>query len=109
MCQYKKLALSKNGYILECNNCCDFQIAFGTTFIQLNPIDFIDFAKKILKSQSEIKKQLGKNQKTILINIPNCSVKYIFSICEIIDFIKLLKEALFTIDKERILKINNWN
>src|SRR3954466_11156532 len=103
MCDYKILAHSSDGYILLCNSCGHYQLAFGTTAVRFEPGQFTRFCIEV-SILSDTSKQDGfEKQKRIPLNI-NCTYStMILSYSELIKLNELLHEAVFTDEMEVML------
>lgn len=107
MCNYKKLAFTEHGFVIECNSCGNYQIAFGTLNANLSPKEFIEFVKSTIRK--EINKVTNCPPKSIYLEIPSSNCKFILDENEFSLLKKLLSKALFSIDIERMLMENNLN
>jgi hypothetical protein len=47
MCNYKTLAHNEHGYVILCNHCRHYQLAFGTTAVTFSPAAYSGFKKQL--------------------------------------------------------------
>lgn len=65
MCTYKTLTNGSYGYIVLCNNCNHFQIAFGTSLINLKVDNYNEFYLLAQEQYSYYQNNGFPNSKTI--------------------------------------------
>lgn len=93
MCQHEVLSQNKNGYVIRCKQCSNYQIGFGTSVITYSPEQFEILQEEIFlqKKQNEFIKD--KYQKSIIIPSFSRSVQFVVNYKELSRLIDLLEEA----------------
>lgn len=69
MCNYKTLAHNENGYIILCNSCKHYQVAFGTTAVNFPPSDFAIFKSQLKYNMACEKHKASPGQKCISLDL----------------------------------------
>jgi hypothetical protein len=90
MCAKSNLYSSSHGLVTYCSDCNEFQILFGTTGLQLNPIEFKAFYDYIRYFEPETDQ--GKHVKCNRIPIPNQSTFVVLTSPEF-DRLKIIMEC----------------
>lgn len=103
MCSYKTLAHNEHGYVILCQYCKHYQLAFGTTAVSFAPSDYVVF-KQQLKYYSGIKKTEPENdlRKCITIDIFSHCSKMVLNFEEVVKLEELIAQAVFTEHMEGI-------
>jgi hypothetical protein len=104
MCDYKVLAHNENGYIILCNSCNHYQIAFGTTAVTIEPENFKDFFKQITAIKNNTDCNGFEKQKRISLNIFSRFAMMVLTYSELIRLFELLDEAVFNKQMETIIQ-----
>lgn len=107
MCSYKTLAHGIDGYIILCNECEHFQIAFGTSAVKFDAESYSQFSIQI-ETLTEIKRCSNFcNQKNIHIDL-NCSnTMMVLNYSELKKLSELVNQANFTLEMITLLEQNN--
>ncbi|PBQ30249.1 hypothetical protein CNR22_00230 [Sphingobacteriaceae bacterium] len=69
MCNYKTLAHNENGYIILCNSCNHYRLAFGTTAVSFPPSDFSIFKSQLTYHFNQEKYKTSPAQKCISLDL----------------------------------------
>lgn len=104
MCDYKILAHSQDGYVILCNSCGHYQLAYGTTAVTFEQEDFLNFCGEAAKLKTGTDCNGFEKQKRISLNIHSKCSMMILSYSELITLNDLLNEALFTCEMETMLE-----
>lgn len=107
MCQHKVLSHNRNGYIIRCNDCCNFQIGFGTNVISFTPDQFVKF-KNSAELQYELLKIVQGFSLSKKIDLPTFSknVYLILNQNELTKLWELIEEASVMLQLEKLLEPN---
>ena len=54
MCDFKQLYADRSGYIIQCLNCNQFQVCFGTSLLTLNLYQYKNFFQAVLVKMQEL-------------------------------------------------------
>lgn len=104
MCKHNVLAENNHGYILFCNGCGNYQMAFGTSIVNFEPADFRAFCAQITELTESIGFSGSEKKKQIAVNIYCQKAMMILNHIEVFNLSILLGEALFSEEVEFILE-----
>ncbi|MFN8438527.1 MAG: DUF6686 family protein [Cytophagales bacterium] len=107
-CEYIKLIVHTNGYVVKCVQCKQYQLAFGTNLCNFKELEFGLLNLKVcsLKAKALKMEKLDKNVKNIVIEIiPNVS-SLILNFSELLELEKMISEAIY---KEKLLNLSKIN
>lgn len=104
MCDYKVLAHNQNGYIILCNSCSHYQIAFGTTAVTIEPENFKYFFEQVAVIKNNTDCNGFEKQKRISLNIFSKFSMMVLTYSELICLYELLDEAVFNEQMEKIMQ-----
>jgi hypothetical protein len=103
MCIYRILAKNKSGYVILCNECNHYQLAFGTTAVSFVKDDFRNFCDYILAlNDSEASNSLN-DKKLIKVDLSRESVMMILKHNELRSLYEIVCEAKFNIEMDDLL------
>lgn len=109
MCDYKIQAHNEDGYIILCNNCLRYQLAFGTTAVTFEPGNFKRFMRQVETFKNEHDPQGFEKQKRISLDIFASNTMMVLSYTELLKLSELLSESVFNGEFENLfseLKVN---
>jgi len=97
MCRHNILAHNEQGYVVSCNGCGRYQLAFGTSLTTLDPADYDRFCNQVagLVKCNRIKRG-AENSKKIYLGIYCNQAMMVLSAKELKALNALLDEAEFT-------------
>jgi len=104
MCDYKILSHNQTGYIILCNTCGHYQLAFGTMAVTLEPKYFKSFCKQANHLKTNFDCNGFEKQKRISLNIFSPYITMILSYSELLQLNELLDEAEFDCEIEKVLQ-----
>lgn len=109
MCDYKILAHNEDGYIILCNNCNHYQLAFGTTAVTFDPANFKRFRRQLenFKPTDELKG--FEKQKRISLDIFTSNSMMVLSYSEFLKLSGLINESAFNQEFEDLFRDLNVN
>src|SRR4051812_25225386 len=108
MCSYKLLVHNKTGYILRCNGCAHYQVAFGTTLFSLDDDEFRPFCDHVSNLKMITVPNGFPEQKRIRVELPCCqSTMMVLNYRELAQFYNLVEEACIMEDVSLLLRNNN--
>lgn len=103
MCKPKVLEHNKHGYVARCNKCGNIQLAFGTTSITLDEVQFDEF-RETLRDYHEAHVYLDSEEvKAIYIPTAIPSISLVFSLKELQIFIDMLEQAHLSLEVNKVL------
>jgi hypothetical protein len=103
MCKHKILAYSQNGYIVLCNKCNQYRIAFGTTLICLSKKQY-ELFKMNVKEQLESYRQDGfPEHKNIRLPTFSQNVQIVVNYLELEKIAELICDANATLEIEELI------
>jgi hypothetical protein len=104
MCDYKILAHNEDGYIILCNSCSHYQVAFGTTIVTLAPNNFKSFFKQVNKYKGQTNLTGYEKQKRISLDIFTVNSMMVLSYAEVLKLSGLLSESIFNEEFEDLFR-----
>ena len=108
MCNHKVLVHTKDGYVIQCNQCSNYQLSFGTTASTFNLANFNLFCDEVI-ALYETKSDNGlSNQKNISIDLFCKSVMMIVSYNELVMLYSMICEAKFNMEIDDLLTELNF-
>lgn len=107
MCNYKILAHSKSGYIILCNGCCNYQLAFGTTAVTFETEGFKNFCHQIICLCKTSTSNGFDKEKQFHINLFSKTSLMVLSYKELERLNILVGEAMYSEKIDSILNENN--
>lgn len=93
MCQYHSLYTGEQGYVVRCQQCGQYQWAFGTTLQQSSPAAFAKFRKEVMQLTEKIHSNTCKRKKQFLLHIGHASTRLILTAPELEKLHTMLSEA----------------
>ncbi|HOZ97248.1 MAG TPA: hypothetical protein PKY86_07985 [Niabella sp.] len=92
-CEFQTLYAGPDGYIVRCNLCGHYQVAYISTLINLNENDFHLFYKKV-KAQNRIDySAVSQDSKIIMLATPSPNINFILTPSELITLHDILEKA----------------
>lgn len=101
MCNYQKLACTEKGYVVKCEKCNCYSVAFGTSTLTLSEMHFRHFAE-IIKERISVQHSNEYPAKNVYIPSPADGFGLILTFREAVDFLEILESAA---NEERVLKM----
>lgn len=103
MCNWKPLKNSANGYVMLCNSCNRIQLAFGTTVLSVNRMQFYDFLAVV---ETTFAKYGPDNAKWLHLPLPAANVAMVCTGNELAALLAMLKEGRARLQYNELLIIN---
>jgi hypothetical protein len=100
MCIYKILAQNEDGYVILCNECNHYQLAFGTTGASFSKDKFVDFCDYVIVLNQSAVCNFYMNNKRIKINLFQGSVMMILNHKELKNLYEMVCEAKFNLEMD---------
>src|SRR6218665_1699489 len=108
MCSYKLLVHKKSGYIIKCNGCTHYQVAFGTTLFSLQSEEFKPFFHQVNELKMITVPNGFPEQKRIRVELPCCnSSMMVLNLNELGSLHALMEEAVVADEVNELLSNNN--
>jgi hypothetical protein len=94
MCVFKSLFRTKEGYVVQCQDCGQFQLAFGNIVLSFSKEAFFQFSNQI-SNELEFKRETSTSlwQKSILIRTGSPTVRLAFSMDELAKLKEMMEIA----------------
>jgi ribosomal protein S27E len=109
MCSYNTLHVNDDGYVVKCNSCRHFQVAFGTTVLVFTKDEFLDFCEIVNAETNEWYNDGFPQSKSIFIPTKCRDVALIFSYKEILKLHHVLANASLILQAHELLSENERN
>lgn len=109
MCDYKILAHNEDGYIILCNSCNHYQLAFGTTAVTFDPSNFKRFRHQLEKMQPGDELKGFEKQKRISLDIFTSNSMMVLNQNEFLKLSALVNESAFNEEFEDLFRDLNVN
>ena len=107
MCVYKKLHHNENGYVVRCNVCQHFHVAFGSTVLAHTEDQFYDFIRTVDEYYEINRFYSCRAQKVVQIPTIARSITLVYSLEELRKLSELLHQASDKLDKEKLFAFHN--
>lgn len=107
MCSYKILFHKASGYIVKCNNCEHYQIAFGTMVFTISTINMESLHHQVKKLNSSKNQAKRSHNERIQIKLPCESVIMALNADELNQFHNMVDEAFAVEELKKMLLENN--
>lgn len=104
MCNYKTLAHNEHGYVVLCNSCRHYQLAFGTTAVTFPPSDFTIFKRQLNYYCSKEQRNPAAPQKCITLDLYCRCAMMVLNHRELLTLHELVNQAAFTEGMETMLE-----
>ena len=109
MSSQKLLSHTENGFIVRCNNCKHYRLAFGTTLVCFSDSELKEFKHEV-KDQIEFFLHDGfHDQKIIQLPLPTDNACMILNYTELIKLADMFTEVCLLEEAETILQNSNYN
>lgn len=109
MCSYNTLHVNEDGYVIKCNSCMHFQVAFGTTALVFTKGEYIDFCEIVCSEIKEVQYDGFPQSKSIFIPTKSRDIALIFSYREIIKLHNVLINANLILQAQELISENETN
>lgn len=103
MCNYKILAHNDDGYVILCNNCGHYHLAFGTTAVTFGQKNFRLFRDQVEALRTGTAADGFEKQKRISLDIFAANSLMVLSYHEVLKLSSLLDETGFSEEIENLL------
>jgi hypothetical protein len=103
MSSHKLLSHTENGYIVRCNNCKQYRLAFGTTLINLSVVELKEFQQDVRDQILFFPHDGFHHQKIIQVSLPTSNSCLILNYTELLKLADMCTEASLLEEAEQIL------
>lgn len=103
MCSYKVLFHKASGYVVKCNSCAHYQIAFGTMVFTISEENMDSMYEDVKKSNSDINQAKRSHNERVQVRMPCESVMMALNSKELNQFQNMIEEAFATEELKKIL------
>lgn len=103
MCDYNVLVKNNKGYVVKCEKCGSFCVAFGNIVMQLNDEDFEDIRNLIDRYCERYQNRKNHQCRDIWIHSKMENLRFVFSYKELTEFQNLLHTAQLLLEVERLV------
>ncbi|MBX3241973.1 MAG: hypothetical protein KIT80_13375 [Chitinophagaceae bacterium] len=79
MCRFRNWYSDENGYVIQCEDCCYFQVSFGTTMLTMSKREYLHFAEMVSDKRNCYPAMQDANCKCIILPTRSESVHIILS------------------------------
>ncbi|MBX3163842.1 MAG: hypothetical protein KF900_05135 [Bacteroidetes bacterium] len=104
MCDYRILAHNAHGYVIMCNSCRSYQLAFGTTAATFEPAEYKRFCKEVEETLNEDFNDGFEAHKRISLDLFCRCVVMVLSKTELVTLGSLLQEAAINNEMENLFE-----
>lgn len=104
MCTYKTLTKSKHGYLIYCTKCKHYQLAFGTSLINMSEGEFEEFKRVAQEQFSEQRNSSMEWYKSIQLPVFAQNNIMVLSYVELKYLIDMIQQAELLEEVDVILK-----
>lgn len=102
-CEFQTLYAGQEGYIVRCNMCGHYQIAYISTLINLNEEDYHRFFKKVKNQQLTDYSAVNQDSKIIMLPTPSPNINFILTPAELYKLYDMLETADTEIKAQELL------
>lgn len=109
MCDYKLLAHNEDGYVILCNSCLHYQLAFGTMLVTFSTGNYRQFFRQVNKQLDASELSGFEKQKRFIIDVFAVNTMMTLSYLELVKLAALVNESSFNAEFETLfteLKVN---
>ncbi len=92
-CSYQSLYYGEEGYVVRCNQCSHYQLAFISTMLTMSAAGFHAFYSKVKCLAFQSHTNSNQDAKTILLGTPSPDVHFVLSPTELKRLHQMLEEA----------------
>lgn len=92
-CEFQSLYYGEDGYIVRCNQCGHYQLAFISTMLVLQEADFYIFCKQVKYKASQLYSDVSRHSKIIMVATPSQDVHLVLTPFELERLYRALEEA----------------
>ncbi|MES2429835.1 MAG: DUF6686 family protein [Bacteroidota bacterium] len=107
MCKYDSLYFGDDGYVVRCNTCGNYQVAFLSTMLTLTQKDLDVLHKLILSRCNNELYEYGGNAKCITVPTPGKGINLILTKNEAMRFSEILEDADTEVKALELLSLFN--
>lgn len=105
MCQFQSLCFSDDGYIVRCQKCNHYQVAFASCILTLKQEAFDLFCEIVTNKKNDAAFCVDENTKSITIPTPSNNVHIILSFNELVKLHTMVEAADNEIKALSIIKL----
>lgn len=102
MCCFTSLYQNEHGYVVRCNHCRHFHVAFGNVMLALTSDQFYEFALTIEDSYRTNQYTPSPDVKSVQVSTAARTVMLMFSVNELEKFTSILHHAKDKLKKETL-------
>lgn len=106
MCSYKVLFHRSTGYVVKCNSCSHYQVAFGTMVFTISTANMTEMFAQVTKLSSR-KDSCSGHHERFQVKLPCDSVIMALTPEELKQYHDMLEEAFATEALRKLLSDNN--
>ena len=107
MCEFQSLYFGDDGYVVRCEKCNHYQVAFGSTMLNLPPHDFETLLKIMQhKCRAEVD-TMAAHSKSVIVPTPSPGVSLLFTKSEAMRFYEILEEADNEVKAQSLISLFN--
>jgi hypothetical protein len=109
MCSHKVLVHNTSGYVIRCNACESFQVAFGTIVFNLSTENYRCFYNQVRRFKQEGVAREYSGQKRTHLQLPCKSVMLAVNHQELLQLETMLEESLVMNELDQLLDTHHMN
>lgn len=102
-CDFQSLYYGEEGYVVRCKQCGHYQIAFISTMLTLNEMDFGIFCKQVKYKALQSYSHINHDSKIIMVSTSTPDVNLILTPKELARLYKVMEEADSEIKAQELL------
>lgn len=104
-CDFQSLYCGDEGYIVRCKQCGHYQVAFVTTMLTLQDVDFDIFKKQIHYKAIQAYSQVNRDAKIVMVSTPSKDVYLILTPGELHRLHEILEYADNEMKAQELLQL----
>ena len=109
MCSYKVLFHKASGYVVKCNSCSSYQIAFGTMVFTISTQNMVSLFEDVAQLERKGLRAQSNPRERFQVKLPCESVIMALTIGELKQFYSMLEESFVVEELKQLLTENNVN
>lgn len=107
MCEFQSLYFGDDGYVVRCEKCNYYQVAYGSTMLNLTPGDF-DILIKVVQRKCAVEEYpVPPHSKSVVIPTPSAGFSMLFTKDEAMRFYEILEEADNEVKAQSLISLFN--
>ncbi len=104
MCNYDILAHNEDGYLILCQSCRHYQLAFGTMTVTFEPFHFEQFCRQLNGIKNALDCDGFEKQKRYSLDIFCNNARMVLNYIELLKLNSLIGEATFNEEVDQLLE-----